>query len=63
LRKWVKDYDADPVYAFPGLGRMKSEQLEIDRLRPEVRKLKVKRDIKKKPQPTLRNTERFAHPG
>jgi transposase len=48
LRKWVKAYEADPAHAFPGHGRMKPEQLEIDRLRREVTKLKAERDILKK---------------
>lgn len=48
LRKWVKDYIADAREAFPGKGQMKPEQLEIDRLRKEVAKLKAERDILKK---------------
>jgi transposase len=48
LRKWVKDFAADPQHAFPGLGQMKPEQLEIERLRREVNKLKAERDILKK---------------
>jgi transposase len=48
LRLWVKAYEADPAHAFPGHGRMKPEQLEIDRLRREVTKLKAERDILKK---------------
>ena len=48
LRKWVKEYGSDPVQAFPGHGQMKPEQLEIERLRKEVSKLKVERDILKK---------------
>ncbi len=35
LRKWVKEFAADPGHAFPGHGQMKPEQLEIDRLRRE----------------------------
>ena len=35
LRKWVKDFTADPQQAFPGQGQMKPEQLEIERLRRE----------------------------
>lgn len=35
-------------HAFPGHGQMKPEQLEIDRLRKEVAKLKAERDILKK---------------
>lgn len=45
LRRWVKELSADPVRAFPGQGQMKPEQLEIDRLRREVTKLKAERDI------------------
>ena len=48
LRKWVKDFAADPSQACPGQGRMKSEQAEIDRLRREVTRLKAERDILKK---------------
>jgi transposase len=48
LRKWVKDFDADSSQAFPGQGQMKPEQLEIERLRREVIKLKAERDILKK---------------
>ena len=32
LRKWVREFGADPPQAFPGQGQMKPEQLEIDRL-------------------------------
>jgi len=48
LRKWVKDFAADPQQAFPGHGQMKPEQLEIERLRRGVQKLKAERDILKK---------------
>ena len=48
LRRWVKAFGADPSQAFPGVGQMKPEQLEIDRLRKEVAKLKAQRDILKK---------------
>lgn len=48
LRKWVKGFVADPVHAFPGHGQMKPEQLEIDRLKREVARLKAERDILKK---------------
>ena len=47
LRKWVKEFAADPQNAFPGEGQMKPEQLEIERLRREVIKLKAERDILK----------------
>ena len=48
LRRWVKESGSDPKHAFPGLGQMKPEQLEIDRLRKEVVRLKAERDILKK---------------
>ena len=48
LRKWMKELAADPGQAFPGHGQMKPEQLEIERLRREVAKLKAERDILKK---------------
>jgi transposase len=48
LRNWVRDFGADPKHAFPGQGQMKPEQLEIDRLRKEVTRLKAERDILKK---------------
>jgi len=48
LRKWVREFRSDPQQAFPGHGQMKPEQLEIERLRREVIKLKAERDILKK---------------
>lgn len=47
LRKWIRDASADPAQAFPGQGVMKPELAEIDRLRKEVSKLKMERDILK----------------
>jgi transposase len=54
LRRWLKEHDGDPKHAFPGLGQMKPEQLEIDRLRKEVTRLKAERDILKRPRCSLR---------
>jgi transposase len=48
LRKWVKAYESDPAYAFPGHGQQKPEQAEISALKQEIRKLKAERDILKK---------------
>ena len=48
LRKWVREQAADPRQAFPGKGQMRPEQLEIEKLRREVAKLKAERDILKK---------------
>ncbi len=44
----LAEFAADPQHAFPGEGQMKPEQLEIERLRREVIKLKAERDILKK---------------
>jgi transposase len=48
LRKWMKEFEADRQHSFPGRGNMKPEQLEIERLRREVQRLKAERDILKK---------------
>jgi transposase len=47
LRKWVREFAADPREAFPGHRQMTPEQLEIDRLRREVAKLKAEREVLK----------------
>ncbi|QDB99530.1 IS3 family transposase [Mesorhizobium sp. 8] len=54
LRKWIRETSVDPRHAFPGHGQMKLEQLEIDRLRKEVAKLKAERDNLKKGRSLLR---------
>jgi transposase-like protein len=41
LRDWVKKLDDDPQHAFPGQDQMKSEQLEIARLKREITKLRA----------------------
>jgi len=48
LRTWIRELVADPQQAFPGKGVMKPEQAEIERLKKEVAKLKMERDILKK---------------
>jgi|SRR6185295_7837716 len=48
IRVWVRAFEEDPSEAFPGKGRMKPEQAEIERLRREVVRLKAERDILKK---------------
>lgn len=48
LRRWMKELSADAEHAFPGGGNMKPEQAEIARLKKEVAKLKMERDILKK---------------
>jgi transposase len=56
LRRWVLESAADASQAFPGQGQLKPDQLEIERLRREVTKLKAERDILKKPWPTSRRS-------
>jgi transposase len=48
LRRWAKEVSSDQQHAFPGQGQLNPEQLEIERLRREVAKLKAERDILKK---------------
>ena len=48
LHPWVKQAAVDPHHSFPGQGQIKPEQIEIDRLRKEVARLKAERDILKK---------------
>lgn len=48
LRKWVRVVEDDPLQAFLGHGQMKPEQAEIARLKKEIAKLKMERDILKK---------------
>ena len=48
LRRWVREFAADPADAFPGQGQQKPEDAELTRLRREVARLKMERDILKK---------------
>ena len=48
LRQWVRAHQADPTHAFPGEGQQKPEQAELSRLRKEVARLTMERDIIKK---------------
>jgi transposase-like protein len=52
----VKELGTDPKQAFPGHGQLKPEQLEIDRLRRVVAKLRAERDILKKAAAYVRGT-------
>ena len=48
LRGWVRAHREDPAHAFPGVGQQKPEAAEMTRLRREVARLKMERDILKK---------------
>ena len=48
LRKWVRELRDEPQEAFPGNGKQRAQVAEIARLRKEVTKLKMERDILKK---------------
>lgn len=48
LRRWVQEFRTDPQHAFPGEGQQKPDQAELTRLRQEVAKLRMERDILKK---------------
>jgi transposase len=48
LRKWKRKFEEDGGQAFPGSGRLKPEDEELRRLRREVERLRMERDILKK---------------
>lgn len=48
LRKWVREMRNEPQETFPGHGKQRAQDAEIARLRKEVAKLKMERDILKK---------------
>jgi len=48
LRKWVRQFVADPTDAFPGQGQQKPADAELTQLRREVARLKMERDILRK---------------
>jgi transposase len=48
LHKWKKDYMSDQQNAFPGKGRMKPEEEELRRVKKELAKVTMERDILKK---------------
>lgn len=48
LYKWIHQYGDNPKEAFPGKGKQTSDAEELSRLRREVQRLKMERDILKK---------------
>lgn len=45
LSRWRKEYVEEQEEAFPGQGKRKAKDEELDRLRQEVRQLREERDI------------------
>ncbi|MBN2029572.1 transposase [bacterium] len=48
LNRWIREYQADSQYAFPGLGKLKEPDEEIRKLKKELADTKMERDILKK---------------
>ena len=48
VKDWVRAYKKDPGTAFPGNGRKRARQDEIDTLKKEIDPLRKERDILKK---------------
>ena len=48
LRNWKKQLETDGNQSFPGKGHMTSDKEELFRLRKEVKKLRMEREILKK---------------
>ena len=48
LRNWIKKYQADPEYSFPGKGQQKPEDAEIHGLKKKLKQTEMERDILKK---------------
>lgn len=48
LGRWKRAYEQDQQKAFPGKGQLKPEDEELRRLRREVVRLRMERDILKK---------------
>ncbi len=57
LSRWKKEYLESRERAFPGKGRMKSEDQEVHQLKKRIADLEQKREIlKNKPWPSSPNT-------
>ena len=48
LRRWRRQLEADPDQAFPGVGQRKSREEEMWRLRRDLERVTMERDILKK---------------
>jgi transposase len=48
LRKWKRTLVQEGAHAFPGHGRLRPDQEELQRLRQENKRLRMEREILKK---------------
>jgi len=48
LRRWKKQFEHDPKYAFPGKGMLKPQDQEMRQLRRQLERVTQERDILKK---------------
>ena len=48
LSRWVREYEAEEGDAFRGKGKLRPEQEEIRKLRAEVKRLEMEKEILKK---------------
>ena len=48
LGRWVKEYQADDGQVFRGNGKLTTEQAEIKKLKAQVKRLQMEKDILKK---------------
>ena len=48
LGRWVKQLEGDPEQSFPGKGHLKDRDEEVRRLRRELERVTLERDILKK---------------
>ena len=48
LNRWRRELESDPEQAFPGNGKLKSRDQEVEQLRRELHRVRQERDILKK---------------
>jgi len=48
IRRWRRQFEEDPEQAFPGVGQRKSREEEMWRLRRDLERVTMERDILKK---------------
>jgi transposase len=48
LGRWVREFERDPDYAFPGQGKLKEPEEELRQLRKQLADAQMERDILKK---------------